>query len=202
MRAFRSRELDACILRVPVAGPASSHASIRLLRDPLVVAMHCGHPLRTKAKLLLADLEKEAFVSFPRSSGSGLFEILLQLCAERSFHPRIVQETADITTVLALAAAKLGLAVVPSSMARIDVAGIVIVPLSDADATTEVHVAFPEVDPSPLVASLCSIAQAAVRQFETSPARADRCLRREHRNPSGPMAAFTTADYEGSSAGR
>ena len=160
-KALRSRELDACVIRMPLTCEPNWSGSIKLLRDGLVVAMHRDHPLRSRAALNVADLEAEALIIQPKSTGGGLREIVMQLCARRSFAPRITQETGDVATILGLCAARQGIAIVPSELARIDMPDVHFAPLADEDAATDIYLTFREADKDPKVASLCRIAEAA-----------------------------------------
>jgi DNA-binding transcriptional LysR family regulator len=163
--ALRSRELDACVIRMPLTCEPTWGGSIKLLRDGLVVAMHRDHPLRSRATLNVADLEAEALIVQPKSTGSGgLREIVMQLCARRSFAPRIAQETGDVATILGLCAARQGIAIVPSELARINMPDVHFAPLADEDAATDIYLTFREADKDPKIASLCRIAEAAAAQ--------------------------------------
>jgi DNA-binding transcriptional LysR family regulator len=101
-----------------------------------------------------------------------LREIIVQLCAQRSFSPRIAQETADNITILGLCAARQGVAIVPSELSRIDFPDIHFAPLVDDDAATDIYLTFRDIDSNPKVASLCRIAEAAVAQGQAAAARA------------------------------
>jgi DNA-binding transcriptional LysR family regulator len=171
-KALQSRELDACVIRMPLTCEPAWAGSTRLLRDRLVVVMHRDHPLRSRSALTVADLEHEPFIVHPKSPGGALREIVVQLCARRSFSPRIVQETGDVATILGLCAARQGIAIVPSELSRIDMPDAHFAPLADEDAATDVYLTFREADRDPRVASLCRIAEAAAAHGQMAVARA------------------------------
>jgi DNA-binding transcriptional LysR family regulator len=170
-KALQSRELDACVIRLPLTREPASSGSIKLLRDRLVIAMHRDHPLRSRSALTVADLRDEPFIIYPRSSVAGIHEVVVQLCAKRSFSPRIVQETRDIATILGLCAARQGIAVVPCELSRIDMPDVFFVPLADEDAATDIYLTFREAERDPRVASLCRIAEAAAAHSQAATAR-------------------------------
>ena len=136
--ALQARELDAGIIRTPPRFklPADVTA-MRLLNDPLVVAVNPDHPLGSRREVNLSELRDERFVFYPRSYGVGIYDYFIQLCGKRSFAPTIVQEAREASTIIGLVATGLGIAVVPSSLRYIGIPNIVYVPLADADATTE-----------------------------------------------------------------
>jgi DNA-binding transcriptional LysR family regulator len=172
LKALRLRELDACVIRMPLTSTPASGGSIKLLRDRLVVAMHRDHPLTSRSALTVADLKEEPFVIYPRSTVDGIHDVIIQLCAKRAFSPRIVQETRDTGTILALSAARQGIAIVPSELSRIDMPETVFIPLTDDDAATDIYLCFREADSDPRVASLCRIAEAAVAHDRAAAERA------------------------------
>jgi DNA-binding transcriptional LysR family regulator len=171
-RALQTRELDACVIRLPLTRKPTWAGSIKLLHDRLVVAMHCDHPLRNRSALTVADLADEPFIIHPQSSVTAWRESVVQLCAQRSFSPRIAQETADIITILGLCAARQGIAIVPSELSRVGMPDLHFAPLVDDDAGTDIYLTFREIDADPRVASLCRIAEAVVAQGHAAAARA------------------------------
>jgi len=171
-RALQTRELDACVIRLPLMRRPTSGGSIKLLHDRLVVAMHRDHPLRHRAALTVVDLASEPFIIPPKSPVTVLRESIVQLCAQRAFSPRIAQETADTITLLGLCAARQGIAIVPSELSRVDIPDIHFAPLVDDDAATDIYLTFRDIDTDPKVASLCRIAEAAVAHGQAAAARA------------------------------
>ena len=169
---LRTRELDACVIRLPLRRKPAWGDSIKLQHDRLVAAMYRDHPLRSRSALTVADLADEPFIIHPKSPITSLRESVVQLCAERSFSPRIVHETTDMVTILGLCAARQGIAIVPSGLSRIDMPDIHFAPLADDDAATDIYLTFRQADADPRVASLCRIAEAAVAQGQAAAARA------------------------------
>jgi DNA-binding transcriptional LysR family regulator len=104
-----------------------------------VVAVNSTHELRSKRDVNLASLRNERFIFYPRSYGVGIYDYFIRLCAKRSFVPNIVQDAKEASTIVGLVATGLGIAVVPSSLRYIGIPNVVYMPLSDSDATTDLH---------------------------------------------------------------
>lgn len=119
--------------------------------DPLRLVINAGHPLAGQAVLSLADVREEGFVTYPRRAGTGLTALLHQLCRAAGFEPRIVQEAAEATTQIGLAAAGLGIALLPSPLECVRIEGVRYVPLSDPGAYLSLGVAIRRGDASPLI---------------------------------------------------
>lgn len=99
--------VDLAVVPVPVAGVACAE----LFSEDLVVAVAAGHPLAERREVAASDLRDEGFILFPR--GYELREQTLQFCRDAGFEPRVVLDGGEMDTVLRLAAAGLGVAIVP-----------------------------------------------------------------------------------------
>lgn len=85
----------------------------RLFEEDLVLVMSVGHALAGREEVSLAWLRDETFVCY--KEGSGIRAALMEACRIEGFEPRISFECG---TLRSLAAAGLGVAVVPRSMAE------------------------------------------------------------------------------------
>jgi len=79
------------------------------------------------------------FIASPRESGSGLRDILMDLCRAEGFLPRIAQEAAEVPSIVSFVAAGVGVAVVPASARFIHIDGVRFVPLSDRRAESALY---------------------------------------------------------------
>ncbi|WP_405780760.1 LysR substrate-binding domain-containing protein [Streptomyces sp. NBC_00859] len=83
---------------------------VRLLADPLDVALPAGHPLAAAEGLRLADLSGEAWIF----GGSGPWsEITTAACEAAGFVPEQAHSAAGWTAILAMVEAGMGVALVP-----------------------------------------------------------------------------------------
>jgi DNA-binding transcriptional LysR family regulator len=96
-----------------------------VFREPLMVALPRNHPLKNEMPLPLRLLAKDAFIMIPRQRGPGFFDHLIVLCQKEGFSPHIVLEASQFHTVIGLVAAGIGIAVVPTSMERSRIEGVV-----------------------------------------------------------------------------
>ena len=90
-----------------------------LLREELVVAMRPDHPLAARRQITIADLRTVPLVMF--RDGYDLRSVTVAACRRAGFEPTFALEGGEMDGVLRLAAAGLGVAVVPSVV--IDPAG-------------------------------------------------------------------------------
>jgi DNA-binding transcriptional LysR family regulator len=123
---LRSERLDAVFIRTEVANPAGL-AVETLLREAMLVALPKGHDLARGAggALPLRALADETFIVYRRGSGPGLYDAIIAACQAAGFSPRIGQEAPRVVSTLNFVAAGLGVSIVPASLARMRMDGVV-----------------------------------------------------------------------------
>lgn len=150
-------ELDIGFIRLPVTHfPAGIHAHT-ILREKILVALNEDHPLAARERISLASLADEAFIMYPYDLGGGLYDITMSLCRKAGFVPRIEQEAKTVPMAVSLAAAGLGVALVPGCIRQVHTAGTVYRELNDPAATTELAIAYRKDDRSLMVKSFVRI---------------------------------------------
>jgi DNA-binding transcriptional LysR family regulator len=91
-----------------------------VLDEEMVVALPAGHPLASKAALPLSALRNETLLLRPRPVGTGLADAVLMACRDAGFRPLLGQQAApQMSSILSLVAAGLGVSIVPISMQTI-----------------------------------------------------------------------------------
>jgi DNA-binding transcriptional LysR family regulator len=109
----RNGELDAAF--VTVGGMRHQGlSSVVLASEPLHLACKADHPAAKRKVVTLASLEHDTFVDFP--TGWGVRTVADQLFASAGLVRSISIEVPDISTVLALVRAGLGITLMPRSM--------------------------------------------------------------------------------------
>jgi DNA-binding transcriptional LysR family regulator len=110
-----SGRLHCGFLREPVAWPEGVLMRT-LLREPVVAALPLDHPLAARRTVALSDLHDQPLILVRRPGAPGLYANLLERCRLAGAVPRVVAEVERMMTGLNLAAAGVGLTVVPASM--------------------------------------------------------------------------------------
>lgn len=111
---LRAGEFDLALLfEFPGARerPVAGLRTVRLLRDPMHVALPAAHPLARKEKLRLADLCDEDWVQ--TSASSPCARHVVRSCVAAGFEPNVTFESDDYETVQGLVAAGVGVALIP-----------------------------------------------------------------------------------------
>jgi DNA-binding transcriptional LysR family regulator len=125
---LRGERVDAAFIRTPVANPLGLTVN-PLLLEAMVVALPSSHPLAEQgpngAALALRVLAAETFIVYRRRSGPGLYDAIFAACHAAGFSPQIGQEAPRIVSTLNLVAAGLGIAIVPASLQRMQMDGVI-----------------------------------------------------------------------------
>ncbi len=119
--------------------------AVRLLDDPMHVALPADHALSTRPRLALADLAGEDWVQ--TSASSTCARHVVRSCLAAGFEPNVTFESDDYETVQGLVAAGVGVALIPRlALARVR-PGVVVRALSPRSLMRHVVVATAE-DPT------------------------------------------------------
>jgi DNA-binding transcriptional LysR family regulator len=70
-----------------------------------------------------------SFILYRRPDGRGLYDVIIAACSAAGFSPHVGQEAPRIVSTLNLVAAGLGITIVPASLGRLPLEGVVYRPL-------------------------------------------------------------------------
>ncbi|MGE8322843.1 MAG: LysR family substrate-binding domain-containing protein, partial [Pseudomonas sp.] len=113
-KALLAGEADIGFMRrLPL--PAGTLESRLLLDEQIVMALPARHAKAQEGAVDLRAFADEDFVFTPQALGGGYHAQLTALCEAAGFYPRVVQEAAQIHTLLGLVACGFGVALVPAS---------------------------------------------------------------------------------------
>jgi DNA-binding transcriptional LysR family regulator len=157
--------VESGVVDVGVISPRPPNPTLAwrsLFRQRLGVAVPRGHRLMGVAAVSMADLADEVFVAM--HPGFGMRQLLDELCAAAHFQPRIVLESANLTTTAGLVGAGLGISLMPIDGSEYSPA-VNMLPLNDADAYRDVGMIWNSGRPLSRAAR-DFVASAATTQFE------------------------------------
>ncbi|MEV8378664.1 LysR substrate-binding domain-containing protein [Kribbella sp. NPDC056861] len=147
--------LQVGLVRLPVPPGLKQ---LRLQKDRLALAVPAGEVVPAgRAKWL----DGRPLVRLKPERGPGLTAQITSLYAELGCRPLVLQEAADLQTVLALVAAGVGPAVVPATSAAIASDAVHFIPLQGEAASWWIGAAWNPAYPSPLVSHFLTAASQA-----------------------------------------
>lgn len=160
IEALHSGRIHVGIGRPPIG---DSTLDVQLLADePLAVAMPAHHPLAQRDVIDLAELASEPFVLFPRRPRPGWVDIVRDACQQAGFVPSVAQEVQELSSAVTLAAAGIGVAVVPASAQALSLPDLAYKHLSDKTPKTRLVTLHRGADVSPLIDNFLRIAREVV----------------------------------------
>ena len=159
LRQLDDGRLDVGFLRTPGRWPGLSFETV--LEEPVVVAMPDVHPLAQRSLVRLADLVGESLVLLTPAGSPGLRAALASSIAQLGGEERIIQEVAEMQTVIGLVAAGVGISLVPESVRALVRHGVTYRPLDDTAPVVRLAMAWRATDESPVLTAFLEKARAA-----------------------------------------
>jgi DNA-binding transcriptional LysR family regulator len=156
MQKLERGELDATFMRPGLDDPDGIRLK-RLPDEPMVVALPASHPLAKQKVLPLALLAKEPFILFPRLVGLSLYDDVVRACHEAGFDLKVAQEAPQISSVVNLVAADLGVSIVPASISQIKLSGVAYRPIEGPLAVARLALAVLRSQRSPVTENLMGL---------------------------------------------
>jgi DNA-binding transcriptional LysR family regulator len=126
-------DLDLGLIRDPGEVPGLTMELVGT--EDLVAVLHEAHPLASGEEVRPADLEQEPMILFPYRLMPGFVNRIHRLFDGLEFSPQVVQQAIHQETVLGLVAAGLGISILPESVRRFQMPGVVARPLSGRPQT-------------------------------------------------------------------
>lgn len=127
-------DIDSAALDVALVWIGRIHQSVDLRRfdlaySPMRVFLPTGHPLTAKKRIHIRDLATEPMIAPLRTSGSQLYEVLIQQFSAAGYEPNLIYEGVSMPLMLSMVTAGQGVALLPSFLERLNVPGVVARPL-------------------------------------------------------------------------
>jgi len=146
-------EIDAAFIRPGLEDPKAVRLK-RLADEPMLIALPAHHELATLSTVPIAALAGEPFVLFPRTVGLSLFDDILSACRDAGFELNVTQEAPQIPSVVNLVAAGLGVSIVPGSITKIAIEGVVYRPIEGPGPVARLAIAVMNAQRSPIALNL------------------------------------------------
>jgi DNA-binding transcriptional LysR family regulator len=156
----RAGRLDAAVGWQDAAAPRRDPEALRrvdLHQEPMDAVLPASHRLARRRRIALRDLAGEAWMA-PERDG-----LLVRACRAAGFDPRIVILTRDPLAARAIAAAGLAVSLTPRLLSRLDLPGIVTLPLGSTAPRRALYALLPPAGAHPLARALVDELTAAAR---------------------------------------
>ena len=158
IEAVAEGRLDIGFARPADSNLPSGVAARQILRETLVLAIPADHPLAGRGRLAMVEVADQALVMHPRHIGTGLYDKIITLCGRAGFQPQVAVEAHQMSTMISLVGAGLGLAVVPQTMRRLPFEGVAFADIDDDEAFIDLLMVYRAGSPPAVVANFLSVA--------------------------------------------
>lgn len=121
---LQTGSLDIGFLRLPIGEqPALEVRTVH--REPFVLVLPSSHKLAKRKRVRLGAVSGENFVMNERSYAPGFYDLIFGILRDARIVPSVSQTAADLSTVISLVGAQMGVGVLPASAVKHSVASVV-----------------------------------------------------------------------------
>lgn len=128
--------------------PAELRAHV-IHKERLVAAIPARHPAAGQDSIDLSQLAEMPFVSIPRDSAPAYFDLVTTTCVRAGFSPHIRHYARHLLSVVSIVGLGRGFALVPATLARASLPGVVLREMRDVEAVAEYSAIWDPVNRSP-----------------------------------------------------
>lgn len=138
-RAFAHGELDIGFQRVwETAGPGL----ISVGSERLLLACHADHPMATASAVHVSDVANDRLLLFPREVAPVAYDTIIRALSKSGRHQPFVRHYEDEGELLGLVACRVGVGIVPESMARLRSPDIAYVRMAGPEAVSPIAIRY------------------------------------------------------------
>lgn len=156
-QALQERRIHVGFAHPPLEDNTLNQKCIQ--QEALIVALAETHLLAEQEKISVRSLINENFIMFPRHLGSGLYEQIVSLCQQGNFSPKVTQEAIQMQTIIGLVSARMGIAIVPSSLQNLQRTGVVYRNFEEKTPLVETAVVWREENITPVLREFLQVVQ-------------------------------------------
>jgi DNA-binding transcriptional LysR family regulator len=149
LRRLRAGELDAGLLRPPVAAPELDSRFVE--QAPQILAVPAGHRLARKRQLGWKDFDGEGLVMIHPDHQHSFYDPFLGLCAKAGAKTHVAQYAQDVQIKMWLISAGFGIAPITATLAQMRRPGVVFRPLPPGVPPVQTVMVWRRFDQSPIV---------------------------------------------------
>ncbi|WP_061859700.1 LysR substrate-binding domain-containing protein [Priestia megaterium] len=161
LKALQEGTIHIGIISEPIENKSLNLEIIR--KEPMVAALPKEHPLASKTSSIdLIELANDPFILTGRNSNQSHYDGIINSCYDAGFSPNIIQETKEMSTVISLVSAGIGIAIVPASIQLLLQNEVVYRDIRDNKFNTVTALVWEDKNQSPIVNALVELVKESV----------------------------------------
>jgi DNA-binding transcriptional LysR family regulator len=140
VQMLETGSLDVGFLRLPIGGHSALDV-VTVHREPFVLVVPESHKLAKRKRVRLRELSDQEFVMYERGYAPGFHDLILGMLRDAGIVPNVSQSAAEISTLISLVDAHMGIAILPASAVKHSVASVIACHIVDRIPMSEIAVA-------------------------------------------------------------
>jgi DNA-binding transcriptional LysR family regulator len=139
VQMLETGSLDIGFLRLPI-GEHSALEVVTVHRERFALVVPATHKLAKRKRVRLSEVSGQDFVMYERSYAPGFHDLIVGILRDAQIVPNISQTAAEISTLIALVDAHMGIAVLPASAVKHSVASVIACDIVDQIPMSEIAI--------------------------------------------------------------
>jgi len=140
VQMLETGSLDIGFLRLPIGGHSALDV-VTVHREPFVLVVPASHKLAKRKRVRLSEVSGQDFVMYERTHASGFYDLIFGMLRDARIVPNVSQTAAEISTLISLVDAHMGIAILPASAVRHSVASVIACEIVDQLPMSEIAIA-------------------------------------------------------------
>jgi DNA-binding transcriptional LysR family regulator len=157
VQMLESGSLDIGFFRLPIGGHSALEV-VTVHRERFVLVVPASHKLATRRRVRLSEVSGQNFVLYERSYAPGFHDLIFGMLRDAEIVPNISQTAAELSMLISLVAAHMGVAILPASAVKHSVAAVVACDILDRIPMSEIGMAVRKGTRAPVVDNFRSFA--------------------------------------------
>ena len=140
VQMLETGSLDIGFFRLPIGGHSALDV-VTVHRGRFVLVVPASHKLAKRKRVRLTELSGQNFVMYERTYAPGFHDLIFGMLRDARIVPNISQTAAEISTLISLVAAHMGIAILPASAVEHSVASVIACDIADKIPMSEICIA-------------------------------------------------------------
>src|SRR6202451_3898173 len=157
VQMLESGSLDIGFFRLPI-GRHSALEVVTVHCERFVLVVTASHKLAKRKRVRLSEVAGQNFVLYERNYAPGFHDLIFGMLRDARIVPNISQTAAELSMLISLVDAHMGVAILPSSAVQHTVASVIACDILDKIPMSEIGIAVSERGRAPVVDKFRSFA--------------------------------------------
>src|SRR5712692_8664332 len=140
VQMLETGSLDVGFLRLPIGGNSALDVAT-VHREPFVLVVPASHKLAKRKRVRLSEVSDQDFVMYERTYAPGFHDLIFGMLRNARIVPNVSQTAAEISTLISLVDAHMGIAILPASAVKHSVASVIACEIVDQIPMSEIGIA-------------------------------------------------------------